>query len=267
MSDFDQRISALVGQPVRASRRLSGGDVSSVRAVTLDDGRTLVAKVGGPVRNEARMLSAIAAAGCPAAQVIAVDEQYLVMTMLSEGRPSETGWAEAGRAIAKLHAASGAHYGWPEDHAIGAAIQPGGKDEDWPRFWAEARLLAWPEALTGDVAKRLETLAGRLPDLLPARPPASLLHGDLWTGNLIFDGGFQGLIDPASYYGDAEVDLAALTTFGTPPDSFWESYGPLRDGWEERRPVYRLWIALLHLRLFGASYRGMVEGCLDRAGA
>lgn len=267
MTGFDHHIRALAGQRVRSSRVLSGGDVSAVRAVVLEDGRELVAKIGGPVRNEARMLDAIGRSGCPAAQVVAVDDNGLLMTMLPEGRPSDDGWAQAGRAIATLHATTGDRYGWPDDHAIGAAVQPGGEYQDWPRFWAEARLLAWPEALPGEVAKRLETLARRLPDLLPARPPPSLLHGDLWTGNLIFDGDFRGLIDPASYHGDAEVDLAALTTFGTPPDSFWEAYGPLRDGWAERRPVYRLWIALLHLRLFGDTYRGMVEGCLDRAGA
>ena len=266
MNDLDQHIQTLIGQPVRARRALSGGDVSSVWAVTLEDGQELVAKCGGPVRNEARMLAAIADTGCPVTRVVAADDRCLLMTMLSEGRPSPEGWAEAGQAVATLHARTGDRYGWPEDHAIGSAVQPGQEDDDWPRFWAEARLLAWPEALPANIVRRLEALADRLPDLVPARPPASLLHGDLWTGNLIFDGRFQGLIDPASYYGDAEIDLAALTTFGTPPDSFWEGYGPLRDGWKERRPIYRLWIALLHLRLFGGGYRGMVETCLDRAG-
>ena len=213
------------------------------------------------------MLQAIGATGCPAAQVIAVDDACLLLERLPEGRASDAGWAQAGRAIAALHATIGPHYGYGFDHAIGPAPQPAAPTDDWPTFWAKRRLMAWPDALPVDIARRLERLAARMAELLPRSPPPSLLHGDLWTGNLIFDGHFQGVIDPASYYGDAEVDLAALTTFGTPPPGFWQAYGPLRDGWADRRPIYRLWIALLHLRLFGAGYRAMAETCLDAARA
>ena len=230
MDALTSRIEALAGAPVTGSRPLTGGDVSEVRAVDLADGRALVAKVGGPVASEARMLRSIRASGCPAPEVIGVAGDLLLMTRLPEGRSTPQGWAEAGEAVATLHAAHGSAYGWPEDHAIGPAPQPGGETDDWPTFWAEKRLLAWPEVLPRDVADRLHTLAKRLPDLIPAQPPKSLLHGDLWTGNLLFDGGFSGLIDPASYHGDSEVDLAALTTFGTPPPQFWEGYGPLREG-------------------------------------
>ena len=239
--------------------------MSEVLAVTLADGRNLIAKTGGPLMAEAAMLRAIAGTGCPAAKVVAVSDECLLMERLPEGTASPQGWAEAGEALARLHGHTGASYGWHADHAIGGAPQPNAPADDWVTFWAERRLLAWPDAVPPDIADRLEILAGRLPDLLPPTPPASLLHGDLWTGNLIFDGAFRGLIDPASYHGDSEVDLAALTTFGTPPQSFCDAYGPLRDGWEARRPIYRLWIALLHLRLFGESYRGMVERCLSAA--
>jgi fructosamine-3-kinase len=58
-----------------------------------------------------------------------------------------------------------------------------------------------------------------------------------------------------------------LHLFGRPGPGFAEGYGPLAPGWEARRPVYQLWPALVHLRLFGGGYRGMVEGLLDRAGA
>lgn len=257
----------LTGTPVVRRRSLAGGDVSTVVALDMADGRRLVAKLGGPVAGEARMLRAIAATGCPTPEIVGSDAVCLLMGRLPQGRASDRGWAEAGRAIARLHATTGRAYGWKGDHAIGAAVQPGGWDTDWPRFWGVRRLLAWPTALPVDLARRLERLALRLSSVLPARPPASLLHGDLWTGNLIFDDRFQGLIDPACYHGDAEVDLASLTAFGSPPEPFWTAYGALRDGWQERRPIYRLWIALLHLRLFGAGYRGMVASCLDAADA
>jgi fructosamine-3-kinase len=110
-------------------------------------------------------------------------------------------------------------------------------------------------------------LAERLPDLLPASPLPSHLHGDLWSGNILVAGGqLAALIDPACYHGHAEVDLAMLALFDTPPDDFWESYGPLEEGWEERRPLYQLFPALVHLRLFGPTYASMVDRLLGEYG-
>ncbi len=267
MSD-ESDIGSRLGAAVERSAPLAGGDVSSVRAITLADGRRLVAKRGGPVEAEAGMLRAIAAAGCPAPEIVLAEPGLLVMTRLPEGRPgTESGYAEAGRAVARLHACRGAGFGWREDHAFGPVPCPAAPTTDWPGFWAERRLLAWPEALPAPLVRRLERLAGDLGGRLPKHPAPSLLHGDLWSGNLLFDGDFSGLIDPACYYGHAEVDLAMLTLFGRPRESFWEAYGPLDPGWEARRPLYQLWPALVHLRLFGGGYRGMVEGCLDRLGA
>jgi fructosamine-3-kinase len=101
---------------------------------------------------------------------------------------------------------------------------------------------------------------------LPSAAPA-LLHGDLWSGNiLVRDGRLAALIDPACYHGDAEVDLAMLTLFDSPPDEFWEAYGPLEPGWRERRPIYQLFPALVHLRLFGAGYAGLADRLLGEIG-
>ncbi len=108
-------------------------------------------------------------------------------------------------------------------------------------------------------------LAARLAGLLPPAPPPAFLHGDLWTGNILVEGGrLAALVDPACYGGDAEVDLAMLTLFDTPPEPFWEAYGEPEPGWEQRRTLYQLFPALVHLRLFGATYAGLVERLLDR---
>lgn len=260
-------MSALLGATVSSSTPLSGGDLSEVRALDMADGRRLVAKRGGPLIAEAEMLKEIAATGCPAPEVVHVDEDVLVMTRLAERRPgTEQGHAQAGAAVARMHAATAKGYGWPRDHSFGEVVAPAGTTADWPTFWAERRLLAWPDRLPSEVAQRVEALASKLPDALPHAPPPSLLHGDLWTGNVLFDGDFSGVIDPACYHGHAEVDLAMLTVFGSPPASFWEAYGPLDAGWEERRPIYQLWPALVHLRLFGMGYRSMVDGLLDATG-
>ena len=103
----------------------------------------------------------------------------------------------------------------------------------------------------------------RLSDLLPADPPASFLHGDLWTGNiLVGDGRLAALIDPACYHGHAEVDLAMLRLFDAPPEEFWEAYGALDEGAEDRLALYQLFPALVHMRLFGATYAPMVDRLL-----
>jgi len=124
------------------------------------------------------------------------------------------------------------------------------------------------ESLPSDVARRVEGLCARLGDLLPRRPAPSLLHGDLWSGNVLAHGAtVSGLIDPACYHGHSEVDLAMLRLFGQPAAGFWEAYGSLAPGFSERQPVYQLWPALVHLRLFGASYRGLAERLLGQCEA
>jgi fructosamine-3-kinase len=254
----------LLGAPVASARTLHGGDLSKVALLEMADGRALVAKAGPRLRAEAAMLGAIRAAGAPAPAVIAVSDSVLVMEALAEdGRP---GWADLGRVLRTLHAETGRDYGWEADHGFGPVAIPNAPAADWPGFWAERRLLVGVERLPSDLARRLEALVLRLPDRLPARPRASLLHGDLWAGNVLFVGGaVSGLIDPACYFGHAEVDLSMLALFGAPGPGFAAAYGALEPDWEERRPIYQLWPAIVHLRLFGRGYRGMVERLLDAA--
>ncbi len=245
---------------------LHGGDLSEVAAVRLDDGRALVAKAGALVAVEARMLAAMGAAEARVPGVLAVCGQVMLLEMLRETAPSAAGWADLGAGLARLHTTTGPEYGWDEAYAFGAVHIDNTPLPDWADFWAQRRLLSAPGGLPADLRPRLEALAARLPELLPAQPPASLLHGDLWSGNALFSGDKAWMIDPASYYGHSEVDLAMLTLFGAPPDAFWQAYGALEPGWQTRRAIYQLWPALVHLRLFGAGYRGMVESRLNALG-
>ena len=93
-----------------------------------------------------------------------------------------------------------------EDHAFGKVHTPNETTTTWPQFWAERRLLPSCLNIPTSLARKVEALAGRLNDLLPEHPPPALLHGDLWTGNIVAHGPkVTGLIDPSCYYGHAEV--------------------------------------------------------------
>lgn len=261
------RIANLAGAEVASRIPLHGGDLSKVERVDLSDGRRIVAKHGPYVDREAEMLRVMSDSGAPMPAVLGQTDGLILLEYLLESRATPQGWASLGQSLRRLHDCTTETYGWSEDYAFGTVGIPNTQMTDWPRFWAEQRLLAGTQSLPPDITPRLQALAHRLPDLLPQHPPAALLHGDLWGGNVLFTDQTAYFIDPACYFGDAEVDLAMLTLFGRPPDAFFDAYGALCPGHEKRRPVYQLWPALVHLRLFGAGYRGMVTGLLDSLGA
>lgn len=215
------------------------------------------------------MLRAIRTRGVPVPEVLAVDADVLVMTVAPDRGSLDAAWGDLARVLTALHAppSEPTAYGWEEDDAFGPLAIPNAVRDDWPAFWAERRLLAHVGKLPGDLARRVERLAADLPERLPARPSPALLHGDLWTGNVLVDGPrVSALIDPACYHGHAEVDLAMLTLFGAPGAAFWDAY-PTEAGWPERRPIYQLWPAIVHLLLFGEGYRPMVARLLREAAA
>ncbi|WP_226621030.1 fructosamine kinase family protein [Alloyangia pacifica] len=262
-----EALETALGARVTASRALHGGDLSEVALATLSDGREVVLKRGARVATEARMLLAIAACGARAPEVLAQAGEWLALEALPEIAATPDGWLALGRELRRLHDTPGAGYGWGEGYGFGPLPLDNAPRATWPAFWAEARLLPFVPHLPTDLARRVGALAERMPEVLPETPTPALLHGDLWTGNALFMSGGAALIDPACYHGHAEVDLAMLELFGTPPAAFWQGYGPIEPGRVARRPVYQLFPALVHLRLFGGGYAGMLRGLLDQADA
>lgn len=258
-------IEAALGEAVLQTRQLPGGDLGGAAHVTLADGRAVVAKQGHLALREGAMLRAIARTGAPAPRVFHCSDTLLVMELVeSDG---SAGWDSMVSGLRLLHAPQDRAYGWDADYAFGSVTIHNGPLANWPQFWAERRLLPFREHVDPSLARRLEHVARRLPDLLPANPPSALLHGDLWGGNVLFNRGkLAALIDPACYHGDREVDFAMLQVFGSPPPAFLAASN-LGPGWRERVPVYQLWPMLVHLRLFGSSYRGQVESLLSACGS
>lgn len=268
MTGFSQKVAELTGLAPERIERLASGSLSEVLLLNWPDGRRSVAKSGPATAVEARMLGALAKAGAPAPDVQAVHDGLLVLDYVeSDGAFTDCAWADFGARLRTLHQHDGDAYGWPEDYSFGKVRLDNRQSRDWPGFWAERRLVPTASLAGRHCLDRVERLSTRLSDLLPANPPSSLLHGDLWTGNiLVCDDRLARLIDPACYYGHPEVDLAMLDLFGSPSEGFRQAYGALEPGWEERRSIYQLFPALVHLVLFGSGYSNMVDRLLARFG-
>lgn len=250
----------------RTWRSLGGGSICDVYAAELDDGAPVVVKrTPYDPRIEADGLEALRGAGAPVPSVLVVSDDLLVLERVG-GTPD---WEALGGAVADLHRETAARYGWHADNLIGSLPQRNGWWDSWPEFYAERRIRPWlgASALPGDVRRRLErALDGPLHDLLPDHPPASLVHGDLWSGNVV-DGTW--LIDPAVCHADREYELAFADVFGGFPRAFWDAYEaawPLEGGWRERRPALQLSHLLVHVELFGSGYVGSVVARLDALG-
>ena len=167
-------------------------------------------------------------------------------------------YAELGRMLAKLHRHTGPRFGWARDNYIGLAPQINSWRDKWAEFFVECRLR--PQASKAGIALPSINL------LDDHHPQPSLLHGDLWNGNVGFTKEGPVVFDPAVYYGDREADLAMTELFGGFPREFYEAYGALDDGYARRKHLYNLYHLLNHLNLFGESYRGQVNACLRLLG-
>jgi fructosamine-3-kinase len=197
---------------------------------------------------------------------------FLLTEYLTSASLAADYWEALGRRLAQLHHHTQARFGFPHDNYLGSTPQMNAGTNDGFEFFAEQRLLFQGKlarergGLSPTGLQKLERVAARLRDLIPPQP-ASLIHGDLWGGNVIV--GPEGeacLIDPAAHYGWAEAELAMTTLFGRFPPAFYSAYAaahPLQPGYASRFDLYNLYHLLNHLNLFGVSYLGAVETILQ----
>jgi fructosamine-3-kinase len=249
---------------VARARSLTGGDIAQAWDAELVDGSRVVVKATPyDATLEAEGLAALADAGAPVPAVRGVDHGVLVLDHV--GGPPD--WEGLGAALATVHGHHGPAFGWHRDNVIGPLPQANGWLPTSGAFVVERRLRPHLEVLPDEVARQLAMACeGPLPALLDEHDPApSLVHGDLWTGNVVAG---RWLIDPAVHHADRETDLAMLTLFGGPDPAFWRGYEavlPPVDGWRRRRAALQLPPLLVHVRLFGAGYVPSVVAALERA--
>lgn len=186
----------------------------------------------------------------------------MLMEFLEAAPRRASYWEDFGAALARLHGATQSSFGLEYDNHIGSLPQSNRAHATWAGFFAEERLRPQVRLLAkqggeAELERLLDRLRSKLESLFPPHPPA-LLHGDLWSGNvLVDDTGGPAVIDPAAYYGHPEMDLAFTQMFGRFPRAFYEAYAehrPLEPGFEERCDLYNLYPLLVHANLFGGGY-------------
>jgi fructosamine-3-kinase len=293
--DVAARIGRLTGVAVHAVHRLGGQHQWGHYRVVLADGRLAFAKVAaarlsagldGVFEAEARGLRWLAdAEAVPVPDVLGQDATAIAVSWLPAEAPGAAAAERFGRDLARLHLAGSAGFGapWPGFIASLPLGSGAGNREDnggdagdsWPQWYGRERLL--PYARRGMDAGTLHAPDLRLIELVASRAgvlagppePPSRLHGDCWSGNLLWSGGRGWLIDPAAHGGHRESDLAMLALFGAPYldriVAGYQEVAPLADGWQARVPLHQLHPLLVHVCLFGAAYRDAALGAARSA--
>ncbi|MBK1650319.1 fructosamine kinase family protein [Rhabdochromatium marinum] len=200
-------------------------------------------------------------------------QSFIAMEWITLGRQHSQSAAAAGRGLALMHRCTRETFGWDRDNTIGSTAQLNTPQADWVSFWREQRLgfqldLAARHGYAGALQTRGARLLEALPALLDHAPQPSLLHGDLWGGNIGYDQqGAPVIFDPAVYFGDREADLAMTELFGGFGADFHAAYRDawsLAPGYSTRKSLYNLYHILNHLNLFGRGYLSQAEGLIER---
>lgn len=302
---IERALSETLGARVRSMRSLAGGCVGDVRLVSLDDGRRVVAKVAGHAGAEALACEAFMLrwlsirTSLPVPRVLADRPGLLVLEFIENDAEMRIAVERhAADLLADLHdltpagaalpddpaLPAHARFGFERDTVIGALRQPNEWSPSWVEFFASRRLRHMGEecvrAHRFDAAlmARLLRLCARLGEFIAEPAAPSLVHGDVWSGNVLTRAGrVAAFIDPAIHFAHAEVELAFVGMFSTFGRAFYDRYAQRRaiaKGFFEpveglplaRRDVYNLYPLLVHARLFGGSYASSVSETLSRAG-
>jgi protein-ribulosamine 3-kinase len=281
--EIHAEVAALLGVTTIEASRVGGGCISPAAHLRIGGADYFLKwaadeRAGQIFAAESDGLSAIQhtnAIRTPA--VKAVQPRWLLLEWLPPGAALHPQWREFGARLAHMHAPRGTTFGWRRDNYIGSLTQSNDEQTDWPGFWRDQRLL--PQLRLAEAAghfgrddmRLFDALWSKLHELLAigqAEGP-SLLHGDLWSGNIHATSDGIALIDPAIYRGHREVDLAMAELFGGFSKHFWDAYEEswprAIDGYAQRRAAYQLYYLLVHVNLFGGGYVGQTREALRAA--
>jgi len=283
MRTLADRAEQLLGTAVVSTTPVAGGDVCTATRLRLSDGRSALIKTRPHAPEdffeaEARGLRWLAEPGvAEVAEVLGVADDCIVLGWIEPNRPSPESAAAFGRMLAALHGSGADSFGGDHDGFIGPLPLPNKPADTWPEFFAVRRILPYLKlaADRGHIGaagiEAVESVVRRIVELAgPAEPPARV-HGDLWSGNVVWSAERHAvLLDPAAHGGHRESDLAMLALFGLPQlarvQSSYEEVAPLSDGWEERQPLHQLYPLLVHAAMFGGRYGQLATEAAHKLG-
>jgi fructosamine-3-kinase len=277
-------IARLTGTAVAELQPIGGQHLWRHYRGRLAGGQEIFAKIserplGDLLYSEASGLRWLAGADAvPLPEVLGRDQNALVLAWVPPGSPGRATAERFGRELAGLHAAGADGFGAPWPGFIASLPldnEPARGGDAWPQWYAARRLLPFLRraadagALARADVRLVESVADRIGELAgPAEPP-SRIHGDCWSGNVLWSDGRGWLIDPAAHGGHRETDLAMLALFGAPHlDRILGAYAqasPLADGWRSRVPLHQLHPLLVHVCLFGAGYAAQTRSAAHAA--
>ena len=269
--------------PVEEYRFVSGGCINNTVCLITEKGKLFIKWHESAPENmfevEAMGLDLLKKAGHIKIPTVlgkgnANGKDYLIMEFIDSARPDKMYWENFGANLAHMHKKNTQNqYGLDHNNYIGRLPQSNEPKDDWIDFFIEKRLevqvqLARYNGLVdAGFVKKFQKIYDKLPELLPVDPP-SLIHGDMWSGNVMTGADGQAcLIDPAVYYGHREIELSFTQMFGGFDISFYNSYNevyPLQPGFDQRVDIYNMYPYLVHVNLFGTSYLSGVTRVLNR---
>ncbi|MBN2718745.1 MAG: fructosamine kinase family protein [Deltaproteobacteria bacterium] len=285
MNALADTISGIFGNDVTiaARRSVGGGCINDTAVLQLSNGEQLFLKqntLTHPQLFEAEAIGLkhlICDGGprvpLPIACFRDESHQYLILEYLSSGKRRPDYWEQFGHQLAHLHqSVRNSRCGFEIDNFIGATPQLNEYRSNWLVFFRDMRLTPQirmaSRYLTGALRRQLDALLDRLDQfIVPPDGDAVILHGDLWTGNAMTGpNGEPVIIDPATYYGHREADIAMTQLFGRFGGCFYDAYNeswPLQPGWETRMDLYNLYHMINHVNLFGSGYLGSVASIVN----
>ena len=275
---IQKSLATSLGLQVKGFKYLSGGCINEAGKITTSRGNYFIKWNGkdrcpGMLEKEGIGLEALSKTKTvPLPEVVAAGEagewQYLVLEYIEPGALTPSSWEGLGSGLAQLHGHHQPSFGLGYDNYIGSLTQSNKEHGTWAGFFEHERIrpllekLVQAKRIGHDMLGPFDRMFARMGGIFPEGAP-SLLHGDLWGGNVIGSRrGVAMVIDPAVYFGHREAEIAFTMLFGAFEKPFYEAYHhllPLESGFEERKDLYNLYPLLVHAILFGDSYLGQVK--------
>ena len=283
-NEITTAITQATSQPfaIADTRSVSGGCINQGYKISDEDGSSYFVKLNQAREIEMFAAEAIGLKQMYATQTITVpkpicwgtanNSSYIVLEWLDLGGGNSKAWTEMGRQLAAMHRQGKSdRFGWERNNTIGSTPQINTWTDNWTDFFAEHRIgyqLKLAKRRGGSFPDTNKVIAAIRDKLADRQPQASLVHGDLWSGNAaIATNGAPVILDPATYYGDRETDIAMTELFGGFGSAFYNGYNQeweLDSGYRQRKTIYNLYHILNHFNLFGGGYGSQAKRMIQQ---